>query len=79
MLADKCHHVIRTSYPGQARVENKFRHSRSGLDFGFNYVRDWGIKVTSRVNKTLRRILRACQPSLKRRSMTVHTDSHVVA
>jgi len=42
-------------------------------------VETGGTKVTSRVNKSFRRVLRDWQPRLKRRAMTVHTDSHVVA
>ena len=41
--------------------------------------RDWGgAKSPGRVTKSFRRVLRDWRPSLKRRAMIVHTDSHVV-
>ena len=39
VLADKRHHVGRTIYAGQARIEDEFRHSRGCLDLGLKNIR----------------------------------------
>src|SRR5258706_10285655 len=63
VLANKGHHVIRTSYPSQAGVEHEFRHSRRCLNLGLEDIR------LQRVQETLleqrgRHLIRHCLPGL---------------
>src|SRR5712664_309025 len=39
VLADKRHHVSRTSYTSQPGIEDEFRHSRGCLDLGLENIR----------------------------------------
>jgi hypothetical protein len=39
VLADKRHHVSRTSYPTEAGIEDEFRHSRGCLELGPENIR----------------------------------------